>query len=136
MTRATLLAAASLALLPSLLRAAAGARAPAPGACAPEGRGAPPRQWVGCAGDPGPPRALDGTERLALGLPVDLNRATAADLAVVPGLDGRLAAEVVAHRAARGAFRSVEGLVAVRGVGPARLARARPHLVASAPPLE
>jgi competence protein ComEA len=84
---------------------------------------------VGCAGDDGPARDLDGPERLAVGLRVDLNRATARDLAGVPGLSERLAADVVADRLARGPFRAPDDLVRVRGIGPARLARARPHLV-------
>jgi competence protein ComEA len=96
--------------------------------CAPEGRGEPPRGWIGCAGDDGPRRDLTAAERLASGLPVDLNGATAAELALVPGLSARLGAEVVADRAAAGAFRTVDELARVRGVGPARLARARPHL--------
>jgi competence protein ComEA len=59
---------------------------------------------------------------------VDLNAATAADLAAVPGLGPALAAEVVADRAARGPFPSVDALRRVRGIGPARLARARAWL--------
>ena len=102
---------------------------PEPGRdCPPEGRGAQPRTWVGCSADPGPPRDLSGRERLALGLQVDLNRATAADLELVPGLSAGLAAAVVASRAAAGPFAGVEDLLRVRGIGPARLARARPHL--------
>ncbi len=96
--------------------------------CAPEGRGAPPRHWVGCATDPGTPRDLCGLEARLAGQPIDLDRATAEDLAVVPGLSARLAAEVVADRQRRGPFRSLQDLHRVRGVGPARLARALPHL--------
>jgi competence protein ComEA len=67
---------------------------------------------------------------------VDLNRADARELAAVPGLSPRLAEEVVAHRALRGPFRSVGGLVEVHGIGPARLARARPHLFVDPGPVE
>lgn len=96
--------------------------------CQAEGRGVPPRHWIGCAADGRPPRDLDGLERLVLGLPLDPNRAKAEELALVPGLSGRLAAAVVADRAARGPFASVEDLERVKGIGPARLARARPWL--------
>jgi competence protein ComEA len=102
-------------------------------ACAPEGRGAPPRHWLGCAADPGPSRALADDERLALGLPLDANRADERILAFVPGLSRRLAADLVAERAARGPFRSLDELVRVRGIGPKRLVRAAPHLSVSAP---
>jgi competence protein ComEA len=134
-TRRALVAAALLVLAPTAIRRLAAA-VPEPAACEPEGRGTPPRHWVGCADDAGPARDLDGPERLAHGRPVDLNRATSRDLAGVPGLSARLAEAVVADREARGPFGAVDELVRVRGVGPARLARARPHVVAGPPAAE
>jgi competence protein ComEA len=125
--RLALVLACALTLVPSAWRVVAARPQPAP-ACAPEGRGVPPRHWIGCAGDPGPPRDLTGQERVLLGLPVDLDRASAEDLAAVPGLSARLGAEIVADRARRGRFASPDDLIRVRGIGPARLARARPFL--------
>jgi competence protein ComEA len=113
-------------LLPVLLRSR-GPASPAR-ACVPEGRGAPPRRWLGCAGDPGPPRDLAGDERLVLGLPLDPNAADARELAFVPGLSRRLARAVVDHRAAHGPFETVDDLLAVKGIGPKRLERARSRL--------
>ena len=106
---------------------------PAPRDCEPEGRGTPPGHWIGCRGDGGLPRPLTGTELVLLGRAVDPNRASAEDLAAVPGLSLVLAREVVADRAERGSFRSVEELLRVRGIGPVRLARARPWLVVRDP---
>jgi competence protein ComEA len=103
-------------------------RPPPPRACAAEGRGTPPRHWLGCAADPGPPRALADEERLALGRPLDPNRASGRALAFVPGLSRRLGDEIVADRDAHGPFAEVADLVRVRGIGPKRLARASPHL--------
>ena len=71
---------------------------------------------------------LTGPERLAFGQRVPLNEASAEDLAEVPGLTSRLALEVVAERERSGRFATVESLLRVHGVGPGRLARARPHL--------
>jgi competence protein ComEA len=116
---------------PALLRLAQ--VPPAPRACAPAGRGEPPRHWLGCAADPGPSRALADDERLVLGLPLDPNRAEERVLAFVPGLSRRLAAEIVRERSARGPFASVEDVARVRGIGPKRLARAAPRLSVSAP---
>lgn len=125
-----LVAVALLLLAPTVLRAFPPAqRRP----CAPGGRGTIPRQWVGCADDPGAPRPLSGAERLVAGLPLDLNAASAEDLAVVPGLSPRLAEEVVRDRTARGPWTDVDGLLRVRGIGPVRLERARPYLVAGIP---
>jgi competence protein ComEA len=98
---------------------------PRPRSCPPEGRGAPPRGWLGCAADEGPRRALSGEERLVLGLPLDINRATARELGFVAGLTPRLGRAIVDDRTERGPFRSVEELDRVRGIGPRRLARAR-----------
>lgn len=112
-------------LLPSASRKVVEVRA----ACAPEGRGVPPRHWLGCSGDPGPRRDLGADERLAIGLPIDPNSAGERELAFVPGLSRRLGRAIVDHRVASGPFRTVDDLLAVKGIGPRRLERARPWLV-------
>jgi competence protein ComEA len=124
-----LLATFVLTLVPSGIRWVA-SRPATPRPCLPEGRGTPPRQWIGCATDGGAGRELSGRERLLVGLRVDLNTATPEDLASVPGLSARLAVAVVADRQHRGPFAAVDELTRVRGIGPARLARARPHVAA------
>lgn len=53
--------------------------------------------------------------------PVDLNRATAAELDALPGIGPATAAAIVAHRQANGPFASVDALADVRGIGPAKL---------------
>lgn len=126
----------ALVLVPSAVRRLRAGPQPQ-GPCQPEGRGEPPRHWIGCSSDPGPRRALTGRERVLLGLPLDLNAASAEDLAAVPGLSPRLAADAVADRARNGPFAAVDALLRVRGIGPARLERARPHLsVTAARPAE
>ena len=59
---------------------------------------------------------------------VNLNRATAAELASLPGIGPAKAAAIIAHRESTGAFTTVESLEAVRGVGPALVAKLRPHV--------
>ncbi len=102
--------------------------------CQVEGRGVPPRHWLGCATDPGPRRDLAADERLALGLPIDPNTAGERELAFVPGLSRRLARAVVGYRLEVGAFTSVDDLLAVKGIGPRRLAQARARLEVAPPP--
>lgn len=53
--------------------------------------------------------------------PLDLNRATAEQLDALPGVGPATAAAIVAHRDRNGPFPSVEGLLDVRGIGPAKL---------------
>lgn len=112
------------ALAPSFLRNLPGFQR----SCEPEGRGRPPRHWLGCRGDPGPRRDLWPDEELVLGLPIDVNAAGERELAFVPGLSPRLARALVAHRSAAGPFATVDDILIVKGIGPRRLERARPWL--------
>lgn len=59
-------------------------------------------------------------------LMVDLNRATVAELERLPGVGPSTARAIVDHRTRNGPFASVEELLAVRGIGPAKLAELRP----------
>lgn len=126
-SRLALLILALATLFPTVFRAVARVPAP-PRDCPPAGRGEPPLGWVGCEADPGPGRELTADERLAFGLPVDLNRATAEELARVPGLSPSLARAVIEDRERRGRFPSVEALRRVRGIGDKRLAQVRNRL--------
>ena len=125
--RLALAALLSAVLAAAPLRAFLEQPAPRPG-CVPEGRGAEPRHWLGCAADPGPTRALAADERLALGLPIDPNTAGSRELAFVPGLSRKLAGEIVEDRRTHGPYVSVDELLRVRGIGPRRLEAASPHL--------
>lgn len=58
--------------------------------------------------------------------PIDLNRATAAELESLPGIGPALAARIVAYRDSAGGFRDIGELAHVRGIGAATLERLRP----------
>jgi competence ComEA-like helix-hairpin-helix protein len=58
--------------------------------------------------------------------PLDLNRAGAGDLELLPGVGPALARRIVSHRTTHGAFTSIDALGQVRGIGPKTLARLRP----------
>ena len=60
---------------------------------------------------------------LALGVKLDLNRATEEELRLIPGVGPKLAHALVEARAARGGFRGWNDVDEVSGVGPAKLAR-------------
>lgn len=89
-------------------------------------------RWRARASDlsePAPPAALSGEgDRLRDGQALDLNRASAAELELLPGVGPKLAREIVAARTRSGGFASVEALDAVRGIGAKKLARLRPFL--------
>jgi competence protein ComEA len=59
---------------------------------------------------------------------LDLNRATHAELRLIPGIGDALAQRVVEHRARVGPFKNVDELRHVSGIGPKTLERLRPHL--------
>ena len=61
--------------------------------------------------------------------PIRLNEATEAELEELPGIGPATAAAIVAHRQTNGPFRTVDELLDVRGIGPAKLEQIRPHVV-------
>jgi competence protein ComEA len=76
-------------------------------------------QGVAQCGGAGVP--LTAAQRLALGGKLDLNRATAQELELIPGVGPSFARALVEQRARLGPFHSWDELDRVPGVGPARL---------------
>jgi competence ComEA-like helix-hairpin-helix protein len=60
--------------------------------------------------------------------PLDINRASAAELESLPGVGPALASRIVAYRDSVGPFRSLSDLDRVPGIGPALLRRIEPLL--------
>ena len=54
--------------------------------------------------------------------PLDLNTATAEELATLPGIGAELAGRIVAYREAHGGFDSVEEIMEVSGIGEGKFA--------------
>jgi competence protein ComEA len=88
--------------------------------------------------DPAPVRPAAPRSRMAdspasagkkagLAGPVDINRATAAQLQGLPGIGPKLSQQIIRIRGER-PFRSVDELRRVRGIGAKRLERLRPHV--------
>ena len=51
---------------------------------------------------------------------ISLNTASAAELTTLPGVGDATAAAIIAHREKNGPFTSIEGLLDVKGIGPAK----------------
>jgi competence protein ComEA len=49
-------------------------------------------------------------------------------LVTLPGIGPATARAILAHRAAHGPFKSVDDVIAVRGIGPKKLEDLRPHV--------
>jgi competence protein ComEA len=61
---------------------------------------------------------------------LDLNKATAAELELLPGVGPATAKRIVEYRLEHGAFASVDDLDKVKGIGPKTLERLRPLVTA------
>jgi competence protein ComEA len=83
------------------------------------GEAAPP--VVGDGGGGGPGSASTGATGLGGGGPIDLNSADVDALDALPGVGPSTASAIVQHREANGPFTSVDELLDVRGIGPAKL---------------
>jgi competence ComEA-like helix-hairpin-helix protein len=67
------------------------------------------------------------------GAPLDLNTATAAQLAQVPGIGASSAKAIVQFRQKSGPFERVEDLLSIRGISTRRLQQIRPYVNVSKP---
>lgn len=71
-------------------------------------------------------KPLSGPAALAAGRKIDVNRASAEDLALLPGIGPTKAGRIVDDRARNGPYRSLADLERVHGVGPKTVAGIRP----------
>ncbi len=60
--------------------------------------------------------------------PFDLNQVTADELVTIKGIGPALARAVIDYRQKNGAFRKVDDLLGVAGIGPKNLEKFRPYL--------
>jgi len=67
-------------------------------------------------------------ERIRKARIMDINKADAGQLQVVPGIGEVLAGRIVSYRDEMGGFTSVEELLDVEGIGPAKLERIREYI--------
>lgn len=68
--------------------------------------------------------SLSGQEKTV----IDLNRATAAELQLLPGLGPALSRRIVEHRETRGEFVKIEDVMQVSGIGPKTFEAIRGYL--------
>ena len=70
---------------------------------------------------------------ITIGAPINLNTATAEQLATIPGVGPRMAERIIDYRQKSGAFKKVEDLMNVSGIGEKNFLKMRP-LVTVTPP--
>lgn len=77
--------------------------------------------------------ALAGDAASAEGKKVNINQATAEQLANLPRVGAKAAQRVVDHRKAKGPFARIEDLMEVKGFGEKRFEQLKPYLTVSGP---
>lgn len=112
-----------------------GARAPAPpSGASPSMFSSPAAFRVSAEGGRLVVTDMPAATRLALGLPIDVNRATHEELMLVPGIGQQTADRIVQLRQARGGFDSLSDLTAVSGIKEKRLRALEKHLTVGTSP--
>jgi len=66
--------------------------------------------------------------------PININTASAGELEEVPGIGPATAKKILDTRKAYGAFKSVDDLLAIKGIGPKRLDKMRKYLTVGKAP--
>jgi len=66
--------------------------------------------------------------------PININTASAAELEEVPGIGPATARKILDTRKSYGAFKSVDDLLAIKGIGPKRLEKMRKYLTVGKAP--
>ena len=74
---------------------------------------------------------MNASKLLVFSIPLDLNRVSAEDLCLVPGIGESLAREIVTYRERRKRFQSVDELRNVRGIGDKKWKQFRGFFVAN-----
>ena len=65
---------------------------------------------------------------------VNLNTATPAELATLPGVGAKMAARIIEYRQKNGPFKKIEELMNVQGIGEKSFLKLRPQLTVGAKP--
>ena len=72
-------------------------------------------------------------ENFPAGELIDINSATAKEFERLPRIGPQLAGRIVAYREENGAFKRIDDITKVKGIGSKTLERLRPHLTMSTP---
>jgi competence protein ComEA len=71
---------------------------------------------------------MSAEKRLALGIPIDVNRSSLEELVLVPGIGEKTAEKILDQRNVNGTFRKLDELMLVKGIKEKRLEKLRRYL--------
>jgi competence protein ComEA len=72
---------------------------------------------------------MPAAKKLALGLPVDINRISEEELSLVPGIGEKMAYQIIQLRMQRGGFRALEDLTVLPGIKGKKLSGLKGYLI-------
>lgn len=70
---------------------------------------------------------IDGATKFVLGMPMDINRATAGDLELIPGIGKRTAQAIIEHREKTGKFTTMDDLNMINSLGVKKFGEAKKY---------
>jgi competence protein ComEA len=76
---------------------------------------------------------MEARKLLVFAIPLDLNRVSAEDLCLIPGIGESLAREMIAYRQRRKGFRSLEDIKNVKGIGEKKWEELKPFFTVDSP---
>ncbi|MBL7685268.1 MAG: helix-hairpin-helix domain-containing protein [Deltaproteobacteria bacterium] len=74
------------------------------------------------------PESISGSQKLSLGLKIDLNQATYEDLVALPAIGDKMALRILETRKKIGGFRKLEDLMKVKGIKEKKFEFLKKHL--------
>jgi competence protein ComEA len=72
---------------------------------------------------------MSAFHKVTLGIPLSLNKESPEGLTAIPGIGPKLAEDIVSERSRRGAFRDLDDLLTIHGIGTSLHSRIKPYLV-------
>lgn len=72
-------------------------------------------------------REMDNVNRVALNIPININKATLDDLMLIPGIGEKTALQIIQFREHSGRFRKLEDLMKIRGIKEKKFAKLKKY---------
>jgi competence protein ComEA len=71
---------------------------------------------------------IENSNRLALGMPIDINQATETDFLLISGIGEKTAQKILALKEKNGCFKNINDLMMIKGIKEKKLAKFREYL--------